>query len=434
MDFCEGNSDFREVLSRFGEGYIPIYNKRKVALRNEIKIYLKRNFNTWYISPKSMIAAISPACLINSAIYNEFGSDAVVYPVCDPVYKKDKLVDVTYDYRVFTLEDHPFVRDIELFLETAVKLPITLHPDDSADSIFGYILKKYDVLISCADFTFQERPYLLVLAEVCERLSLIRFTGSRTGITRNDDNADKYLALSDDVKLERIINALIERFIECFDYLPKKKYRPTAADVLGALQKSLTFSDYWEALFGDFMKELIDEANMIFNNYIDTEDGFESFLEGFDEEKAMNIIMVQQTLSICCSHFFTAFGQYLQLIRPENDDAFEFMKSDDEYLDMIAGGGAMPDLADKATTSAMIYYMPPGGYDLTPLGNRWFDKGFLDDDEQEFPLLTPDEYEEAVTIMLKNSDDEDMERIIAELMDDPDRLNEFLDRFSDFLE
>ena len=86
--YCEGNKDFIKILNLFSEGYIPIYNKRKVKTREEIQTFLKRNFFTWYYSDANYVSDVSPACFINSQIYHKFGEDFAVVPIPNRFIKK----------------------------------------------------------------------------------------------------------------------------------------------------------------------------------------------------------------------------------------------------------------------------------------------------------------------------------------------------------
>ena len=122
-DFCENNKDFTKILELFSKGYIPAYNKRKVKIREEIQVFLKRNFFTWYYSETNDVSGISPVHFISSQIYHKFGEDFVAIPIPEPVYKKSKLQSINYKFHIFTMDDHPLVKDIESLTEAIIKTP-----------------------------------------------------------------------------------------------------------------------------------------------------------------------------------------------------------------------------------------------------------------------------------------------------------------------
>ncbi|MCL1919003.1 MAG: plasmid pRiA4b ORF-3 family protein [Peptococcaceae bacterium] len=443
-DYCENNPDFQQLLEKFKNGYIPIYNKRRVAARDEIKKFMNINFNTWYYSSE----IVSPARFINSHIYNKIDSSAVVFPVCKPVFKKNKLMDMTYTFHVFTLDDHPFIHDLHLFLETVREIPKMSpmvqqeqeqnqdnedHEDDEVDSVSTYIQKNISSFEKCEDLTFHERPYIATLGNVCEHLSLITFSnskGSGPQILHHKKNIKTFFALPNRDKLERVITAMIEGFVKCFDYLPPDN-RPDTADLLAALQEGQDIDYFLDNLFG-----LGPQFEKLFSLMGAEEPN--AFVESADESEAKEILEAQDALSTCCSLFFRYFGQYLQLIQPEYDDTFPFTQADDSFLALIKTENGYTDNTNfKDYVGILLYLVPPNGYSLTTLGAGRLNKDLSRINNPWYPTVPQEQYQEILEALLAE-DEEDMSEGQGDwpedMLNSPEIGGDFLSVFADMLQ
>ena len=416
---CANNEDYQQILQLFNDGYIPVYNKRRVALRNEIKLFMKRNFNNWYYSINCPIEPVSPARFINSDIYIKYGADIMVYPVGIPVYKKDKLMDINYTYRIFTLDDHPFIRDMDLFLKALEDESLEFQQDDELDNIFAFTRKNYSIFENYADFTFHERPYISNLGNVCISLSLISFSKStRTGILRNDDAIKEFFALSGREKLERVVTVFAQCFTESFDFLSLVEKQPDVSDVLAVLKNDQSLDSFIEGLFGDQLTELIDNMDLLLAenddmddiDYIDDMDDMDDFIESLDEDSAKELVILKEFITTCGAHFFTIFGQYIQLIQPEYDTAFEFSASDDAFLELLkdAEDSVNENNQDfKDYVGSLIYHLPPGGYSLTTLGAGRLNKNFSKIKHERYAVISSDEYQDVLDNMTDEFTDDE---------------------------
>ena len=432
-DYCESNQDFKSILNLFNNGYIPAYNKRKISLRNEVSIYMRRNFSTWYYSVINDYFPISPARFINSDINHKFGSSAVVFPFSRPVFSKSKISEIEYTFRVFTLDNHPFISDMQLLLESIKSIHHDEKHEAMHDSIFSYVISHFSDIIERAEFTFAERPYIIVLGDVCERLSFISMTDAhKGGVLISEEPIEAFFSLPGRKKLGRVIDVLIERFVECIDSLELSGKRPDAEDVLKTLREEHDIESFLNSLFGDMLTDLSDELQTLADEDFDPNE----FLGSLEGEKAKAIKDAQAVISICCSHFFSVFGQYLQMIQPENDAPFAFSKADDEYL--VALGHEMvnaDDLYFKIRTGAMVYYIPPGGYGLTPVGADWFGIDLSGQDDRLYSPVSPEYYQEIFNGMVNDDSNEAIDELMRKVLSDPEQADEvtaMLESFFDF--
>jgi len=418
-DYCENNRDFKKILEKFSDGYIQVYNKRKAAFRDEVKIYIKRNFNTWYYSEMNNVFPVSPARFINSDIYCKFGADAVVFPVCKPVFNKSKIADIIYSFHVFKLDDHPFIKDMLLFLESARSIRIKPGQGEAFDSIFTYAISIFSHITENAEFTFNERPYIIALSDVCERMSLISLSDTQDGLVYNDDKIAAFFTMTGREKLKRVVDVLIKRFVECIIDLKTSGLKPNTEDVLRVLQEEHELESFIDSLFGGIIFDLVNGAEMLLEEGHDPH----ALVESLDEEKLKLVLEVQSIISVCCSHFFSAFGQYLQMILPESDNPYIFSTSDDEYLEELEHEENSDDPYFKMRTGAMVYYIPPGGYCLTPLGSDWFGIDLSVQDDRLYPLILPHYYREVLDGMMEDDLDVAVDDFMRKVLSDPEQAD-----------
>jgi hypothetical protein len=416
-DYCANNQDYLQLMEKFTKNYIAVYNKRKVAMRNEVKILMSRNFNTWYYSD-APACYLSPARFVNSDIYHKFGSDAMVFPACKPVFKKDKLMDITYDFRVFTLDDHPFIGDMHLFLEATREILPGSELGDGIDGIINSIYRSYSDPKKQGRFTFDDPLYLVLLGDICLRMSLLTLEDDDAEVLPDEENIKAFFDLPGRDRLERVITMLIERFVQSFGEVGLPKMQLDAADVAAALEEEQNIDFFMENLFYDMYNDLGDLMGSVLVDDRDPETFFES-MEPLDLARMKEMFEAKTVLTICSSHFFTVFGQYLQLIQPEHDNNFEFMQTDDEFLKMLdSNEDDQNDPGNRSLIEVLLYYFPPGGYSLTALGAARAGKDLSQTDEQLYPLVLKEEYQVALKDILKENIGENMSEILTGMLDD----------------
>ena len=406
-DYCKNNQDFQQLLEVFSKGYIPVYNKRRVAARNEIKDFMNQNFNMWYISQEYC----PPARLINSHIYHKFGSDVVVYPVCKPVFKKDKLMDINYSFRVFTLDDHPVIKDIQLFLQVTRDMPVEVLQGDEDESITMRIINFFADTGNISELTFSGLQYVATLADICKLLSLttILENDGKPNIVYNEENITAFFALPGQDKLKQVINVLIERFVHCYDKMALPDKRPDMATVEAMLQECQDLGDLMVGLFGDIFEQ--------FEEFLANCQDADIDLDSIEEIKAKGIIVAEDIIIMACFYFFLPFAQYLQLIQPQYDEDFIFTKTDDAFLKALK---TRPDHVDeekfRGHAGAVLYYLPPEGYTLTALGAGLCNKDLSQVDHIWYPLISPDEHQEVLAELLGEDIDVEMDGWPADIV------------------
>jgi len=432
-EYSKSNTDYRQLLEIFNNDYIPTFNKRKLASRNEIKLYIRRNFNTWYCSAINPYLTISPARFISSDIYNKFGVEAVVYPVCQPVFDKNKLADITYSFHCFTPDAHPFIDDLRLALKSMKSMNFKASYDTAFESIFSFIIAKFTDITRAMDFTFTERPYLITLYEVCKRLSFISLPVDYGTIEFNEDKIEAFFSISSKMKFERVVSVLIDNFIDSFANITSLTKKPVTANVMTVLKAENDFEDFAELLFGDMLQKLIGSMDTLVDADFDPYD----FIDTLDDERSISILEAQSVISACCSNFFTIFGLYLQLIQPENNYPFIFSQSDDEFLKALKheDENTLSPL-DKSSIGAMFYYIPPGWYGLSAIGYKWFNLQHSLFDHEKCPFIPADESQDILRLMLLTAEDDvdtTVDNFLRKQLADPVKADNYINALSDLL-
>ena len=411
-EYCLTNPDFVEIIQKFADGYTNVYNNRKVAKRKLVKNYLTQNLNLWWHSPPHEELSISPARFFNSALLrNTKFKNTVIYPVSTPVYSREKLKEIHFEYRAFTLENHPFLKDIAIFFDY-----VKNNSSAKSNNIADYIILNAPSLYKLV--TFSEMGYLMALAYTCDQLSLCKFSeDSKTFVTADEHN---FFGLPDKDKLMLVIDIMCDRLISALSVFSVLDKTPSKQDILDALKKSQEIGELINHLFGDsqqIFEGLMAELPMIMQDLDASEDDIDDSLM----TKMAEMQMFTPTVSL---FFFKSFGQFLQLIIPEHTIPYEGSLLDDEFLDTIGDDGA--DEAEKGQIAAINYTAIPAGYNLTPIAAELFGLNFSRT-EQEFPWIKSADYKEILEEML---DDYDLVNPFAGM--DPEdifsMLNEFMQK------
>ena len=379
--YCEGNDDFGKILELFSAGYIPVYNKRKVKLREEVKPFLKRNFFTWYYSAANSAIDVSPARFINSHIFHEFGSDFVVLPIPEPVYKKTRLSGISYKYHVFTMDDHPLIHDIKKFME------VTRQEGT------------YDQL----DYVFGQAHYMSFLFNICTEIGFIVQKGEDIKI--NEKKFTAFLSSSKKDQLHKLLSSHLANFLSNIKKLPDTGKLPSITKLIKVLGTSQDIDGLFSSAFPGIMSRVVDAASSF---GLDPED-FEDFLhdESYLHEMMEANIEMQMLLSSITSSVFICCGLYFQIIQPEYDSYFHFDELDGSYLASLPpeDSGLDEDGMEKysSTMSFIAYIKPPSRYNATPMGTKFFGTDY--EDEMSYFLIERDEYDDVLEDMMLDRDE-----------------------------
>ena len=380
--YCEGNEDFTKILDLFSAGYIPVYNKRKVKLREEVQPYLKRNFFTWYYSVANQVSDVSPARFINSHVFHKFGEDFVVVPIPEPVYKKSRLLSINYGFHIFTVDDHPLMQDVEC--------------------VMGAI--KQTGAIDQVDFAFGNAHYLSFLLNLCGEMGLI--VQKESDLNVNEKKLAAFSSLPEKDKLNKMLSAHLGGFLNNMKQQPNHGKLPTLAKLLKVLGTSQDIDGLFAKAFPGLMSRVTDFISPFGSMDLDDIDVFHEDEDSIEEMMGSTIEM-QMLLSSITSAIFICCGLYFQIIRLEYDSCFDFEELDGDYLASLPPKDSGFDENEAQQYISMMsfiaYIKPPSRYSVTPIGAKLFGKNYAK--EFSYLLTHPDEYDEVLEDMLLDRDE-----------------------------
>ena len=412
-EYCESNENFRLLLDVFTQSYMGMYNDLKVPQRKEIKIYLHRNFGFWFYSNLDQFGEASPANFINSDIAHSFEEAAMTFPICEPVYTRSKLVDIKYKFQVFSLENHPFIKDMETLIKVLLDYEFPdengLHSLTTED--MHSILDNPD-----SDFAFRELTYLDTLTQVCRFLSLLDWdVQCSRKLKVHKENYDEFFGSPTKVQILKIVDVIIDAFTTTMRQSRLIKKIPTAKQLRSLFEKGVYVEMFLKKIFSEVMKDTSLED--LYDKVQEYKD--DNFDDEFDKETLEELLPYTETImkisylsGLAHRYLFLPFGQYLQLIQPLYHDAFTH-KRDAEHLNTTAQiakgeGGGERDEEIAAHVAFVNYMTPPDLYKLSPLGVELFKNG-KPEKKPMFNNIPHDESQAVLEEMLNAPDDEDFD-------------------------
>jgi hypothetical protein len=353
-NYCNETESINGVLQLFKKGFFQDYNEltakeKKLALKAFPYIY-----RIWYHSSLITDTTLSPANFINIQVEDKFSEDCapIVVPTLTPVYSGKALKDFKFEFKTYSIENHPVLGDIKLLLDTSL-------PDIGIDEN-GIILdeerKKF-----IDNLTFKEIYYVTYLTNIAYELKLFKKQPS-IGVYRaaaHLPNVEAFFKLDTEAQFEKIVEATIKIASKqlCQIFIPDNKAF-TISIIKDLLKNGLDLTDWIE--------KIMTKYDLFFNtSHLDglDLDDLQSLPDDELTQKSLMALGINMELAfhmdIC---FTTPLGYYLQLIRPIYSYEFDFQSY---FCDLYeAEQNNLPQIR--------LYFSMPQGFDLTPLGKKLF--------------------------------------------------------------
>jgi hypothetical protein len=353
-NYCDKTESINGLTQIFKKEFFESYNEltakeKKLALKALPYIY-----RIWYHSSLIEDTTLSPANFINLQVEDNFSEECeqVIVPTLTPIYSRKALKDFKFEFKTFSVENHPVLEDIKLLLDNSL-------PDIGIDEN-GIILdeerKKF-----IDSLTFKEIYYVTYLTNIAYELKLLKKQPS-IGVYRaaaHIPHVESFFELSTEVQFEKIVEATIKIASKqlCEIFIPDNK--AFTINVLKDLLKNgvdLT----------DWIENIMTKYDLFFNaSHLDglDLDDLENLPDDEFTQKSLMALGINMELAfhmdIC---FTTPLGYYLQLIRPIYSYEFDFQAY---FWDLYE--------ADQNTLPQIrLYFTMPQGFDLTPLGKKLF--------------------------------------------------------------
>lgn len=340
----------KDILKIFTEDFMLEYKEFSSRERKSIVKGIPYFYRIWYYSTLIDNTPLSPSNFINLQIQDKFGKGVRVVPIINPIYKSRALKDFSFDFKLFTVEEHPVLEDMKLFLEHC-------SPDIGIDETGLLLDEERDEIIN--SLTFKEIFYATFLTNMAYELNLIKKMPS-IGTYRampNSNNIHAFFSLSKAEQLERIAEAVITNasraFGQAFSF---DRITFSKKSLYKLLENSQSLDEYSNKIFKKFNANIDISAlsELLFQPMS------EESLEQIPEEDLFGIALNVEFSFIMDACLLTPLGHYLQLIQPIYNEEFDFFLNFDQLVQ-----------ADFAKIPLIkFYFIIANGFDITSLGKE----------------------------------------------------------------
>jgi hypothetical protein len=309
VHFISTNSNIPKVLGIFSKNFLKYFRKIPPRSREPFYEALPYMYRLWYYSTLIEGSTVSPANFINSQVSAKYGSTAMIVPAIKPILSRSTIKGFELNYRVFTCEDHPVLRDLLVFIDHCTPT-VQLNEKDTVSEEVTSIIK--------SNLTFNENYYVTFLTNISLRLNLLRKMPSiNTKLAQVlPVPTTNFFKLTKKEQLKKVVEALIIQASETLTReFPYDKKLFTVEKISTMLSNSFNMSEFLQSYFinyGTDMNELIEDLSMILD------------CEALDEATITSLSHYFTLNSFMDSLLITPIGYYLQLIQPVYTDMYDF--------------------------------------------------------------------------------------------------------------
>ena len=363
INYCNSTETIYGILNLFKESFLRNLKPLKSKDRKLVIKALPYLYRIWYYSALVPGTTLTPANFINTQIRKNFNDDSMVVPAVIPIYDKKVLKNFKFEYTIFNLDNHPVLKDMNIFLEHCM-------PDIGIDKD-GLILEdESDSFINL--LSFKEIYYVTFLTNTAYELELLKKMPSintyRAMVIY--ENTDAFFKLSSVEQLRKIYDATLtiasRALCSTFTY----DESTFSKESLQNLFKNAVFLD-------DFLDDIFKKFNMKSNtNFDELEFEFinsinDSNINNDELEIALALKLELNVIIDAC--LLTPIGYYLQLIQPIYVEETDFEILFAELI--VANNFNIPFLE--------VSFIMSEEYDLTPLGEKLLLEGKPSKDEYQ---------------------------------------------------
>lgn len=347
---CNNTESIYGILNLYKNELLSSYDhlsfeERKVAARALPYVY-----RMWYYSTMVESTSLSPANFINMQIKERFGGTQSVVPISSTIQNNNKITGLKYEYKLFDIENHPVLNDLEQFLYNCV-------PDIGVDESGLILDSEREKFIK--KMTFKEIFYITFLTNMSYELGLLKKLPSINTYRAAaiPSSSEAFFNLSKREQLQKIVNSTItnasKQLSEKFVY-GKKAF--SAASLGNLIKDGIDLNEYLDSTlkkFGfDFASIKLGDLMIGLDDDMDT--------PSLNAE-TVRIVATRMDLAFYLEAFLiTPLGYYLQLIQPIFINSFDI----NEYLYQLLEG-------HRAGIPLIKLFFPMvNGFDVTVLGKK----------------------------------------------------------------
>ncbi|SKA78317.1 hypothetical protein SAMN05428976_10362 [Clostridium sp. USBA 49] len=350
LKFCNNNEYMNNILKLFTEDFFFEYNEFSPKEKRIIVKAIPYFYRIWYYSSLVDNTPLSPSNFINLQVQDKFGEKFRVVPIINPIYKNRTLKEFKYEYKLFTIDNHPVLEDIKLFLEYC-------SPDVGIDESGLLLEEERNKIIN--KLTFKEIFYVTFLTNIAYELNLIKKMPS-IGTYRamqNLNNVNEFFSLSKIEQLKKIVAAIISNaskiLLQSFNF-DRSTFSKKALFEL--FSNSQNLNEYSYKIFKKFNIDIdISSLSELLFKPIS-----ESEIYKIPEERFFGIALSVEFSFIMDAYLLTPLGHYLQFIQPIYNNRFDFLFSFEQLI--------QADISNIPLIK--LYFIMANGFDITPLGKE----------------------------------------------------------------
>ncbi len=292
MDY---EQSFSGIINVFGEAFLKAYKKNKVKGKTKILKFIVSFYRRWYHSAIIEDTLISPANLI-SELNRILGKPINTYPLVT-LNSFNRASNVEVLKKVYTIETHPIIKDLEIFLESCIPdielkengVPLAEHIDNLLDKVSIY-----------------DPFYIEYLGLIAVKLKLLKKTISvYTNKWQLIDEYNQFFNQEPTAIFDKIVNATAD--ISSFfinQVLPLDKRQFNQKYIIQKLKEPTTTDEIF--------KEIYESIGINFESIMDSDP-----LGSIDEFYGLIMSSTFFLGIVIDKYFYTLFGFYLKLINPE---------------------------------------------------------------------------------------------------------------------
>ncbi|WMJ81549.1 hypothetical protein RBU49_04680 [Clostridium sp. MB40-C1] len=344
LEIIKNDRRVKEITGYFEEQFLKGYN----SIKDKDKILNVRDtlFRRWYYSAMIELTYINPSFLINEIAQQKIKGDYVVMSHIKPEFGKGNKVKFTYNYKYFSIEEHPVVEDL-------IKLVEFSSPSVHMDLESGFILKNGEKFID--EINYRNAYYLLYLLELAKEMKLIEEMPSiGTTCLIPAKEYDEFLKLSKEEQLYKVVDNSINVCVKNFNEQPVFSSKLTRKEVMNMLDNGVINDNYFDEIDKNisFMEEFIEHARNSGNDQV-----MQQVLNSDSVELAEMLSETYFGIYIDM-WFISVFGYYLGIIIPNYVEVYDICDN-------------MNKLTINDTMEKLGYMFDMNqAHDLTPLGEK----------------------------------------------------------------
>jgi hypothetical protein len=348
INFCNNTEAIHGVLDIFKKDFLNEFSHYKPRERSPILKAIPYLYRIWYYSVLMSDTALSPSNFINSQIEEKYCEDFRVVPIVSPIYKNKILKDFEFEFKIFSIDNHPVLEDLKIFLEHCT-------PDVGVDENGLLLEEERDTLIS--KFTFKEIFYATFLTNLSYSLSFIKKMPSINTYRAmaNRGRIEEFFSLSKTEQLKKIVDSVIETASKSLTSLFEFDKRSFSKETLIKLfQNSQNLDEYSKNIFKKYKIDIKD---------LDLEELYLTSIEeggnlDIPEDTLMALSLNVEFNFLMDAQLLTPLGHYLQVIQPiyNEETVFQF-----HFTQLV-------EAFNSNVPPIKLYFFLGNGFDITSLG------------------------------------------------------------------